>query len=111
MCRALAMLPETYQKWSLPKVGVFVNASCDTIQSTIKAYGLEKVQLHGDESPQQVEEIKRQLDVELIKVFRIGVDWSWKGFGTLPAPCGLFSFLIPTGLLSEALVTVSIGNC
>ncbi|WP_163380042.1 phosphoribosylanthranilate isomerase [Cyclobacterium sp. SYSU L10401] len=70
--------PETYQKWSLPKVGVFVNASCDTIQSTVKAYGLGKVQLHGDELPQQLEEIKRQLDVELIKVFRIGADWSWK---------------------------------
>lgn len=71
--------PKYYQGVSLPKVGVFVNASPDKIQGVGKAYGLDKVQLHGDESPEQVREIKALTGLPLIKVFRVGKEWSWQG--------------------------------
>ncbi|MDN3688424.1 phosphoribosylanthranilate isomerase [Cyclobacterium jeungdonense] len=76
---AFSVDPQYYQRLSLPKVGVFVNATPDEIQRVGKAYGLDKVQLHGDESPGQVREIKIQTGLPLIKVLRIGKDWSWQG--------------------------------
>ena len=36
----------------IKKVGVFVNASIEDIQQTVKICGLDVVQLHGDESPE-----------------------------------------------------------
>ncbi|SHN25980.1 phosphoribosylanthranilate isomerase [Cyclobacterium lianum] len=70
--------PDSYRKWPIPRVGVFVNASAALIRSTVHAYGLDKVQLHGDESVGQVEEIRNGFEGELIKVFRMGADWSWE---------------------------------
>ena len=37
---------------SLKKVGVFVNASYETIIEKIKTHNLQAVQLHGEESPE-----------------------------------------------------------
>lgn len=71
--------PEFYEVVSLPKVGVFVNAGPEEIQRVAMSYGLDKVQLHGDESPEQVREIKKLTGLPLIKVFRVGKDWSWQG--------------------------------
>lgn len=53
------------------KVGVFVNASMDIIKEQIDLYGLDMLQLHGDESPEFVAEAK-SLGVKVMKVF--GVD-------------------------------------
>src|SRR5215212_7257681 len=36
---------------SLEKVGVFVNASEEFINAQVELYGLDLVQLHGDETP------------------------------------------------------------
>ena len=52
-----------------PKVGVFVNARQRYLLDMVKIYGLEYVQLHGDESPEYVEMVKQQ--VKVIKVFSI----------------------------------------
>ncbi|WP_411954612.1 phosphoribosylanthranilate isomerase [Alkalibacillus sp. S2W] len=52
---------------SIQKVGVFVNASKDTLEQTAHEVGLDYVQLHGDESPEFCE----QLNVPYIKSFRI----------------------------------------
>ncbi|WP_162343526.1 phosphoribosylanthranilate isomerase [Cyclobacterium salsum] len=74
-----SVVPEYYQGVALTKVGVFVNASPDEIQGVARTYGLDKVQLHGDETPEQVREIKNLTGISLIKVFRIGKEWSWQG--------------------------------
>lgn len=42
----------------LMKVGVFVNASTETISDTCHTVGLDAVQLHGSERPEQVAEIE-----------------------------------------------------
>ncbi|NIK12073.1 phosphoribosylanthranilate isomerase [Alkalibacillus almallahensis] len=52
---------------SIQKVGVFVNASKDTLEQTAYEVGLDYVQLHGDEPPEFCE----QLNVPYIKSFRI----------------------------------------
>ncbi len=55
--------------FDLRKVGVFVNQSYDEIMATIEDYGLDVVQLHGDESPDLCEELSE--NTEVIKAFRI----------------------------------------
>ncbi len=58
------------------RVGVFVNAAPQEIVQTILDFRLRYVQLHGDESPVMVAELKRQLaaaapDVKIIKAFGV----------------------------------------
>ncbi|MBW4443988.1 MAG: phosphoribosylanthranilate isomerase [Plectolyngbya sp. WJT66-NPBG17] len=55
---------------SIDRVGVFLNASIDTIQETIAIANLNVVQLHGNESPAFCQEV-RSLNVKLIKALRI----------------------------------------
>jgi phosphoribosylanthranilate isomerase len=51
------------------KVGVFVNAPINYVLGQIEKYGLDAVQLHGDESPEYI--IRLPKEVEIIKA--IGV--------------------------------------
>ena len=53
----------------LKKVGVFVNHSYDEVMAIVEEYGLDVVQLHGDESPDTCEALSEE--TEVIKVFRI----------------------------------------
>ncbi len=55
--------------FDLKKVGVFVNADYDEIMQMIEDYGLDVVQLHGDETPELCEELSDE--VEVIKAFSI----------------------------------------
>jgi phosphoribosylanthranilate isomerase len=64
-------------KLRLGKVGVFVNATYDEVMKQVDSYGLDMVQLHGDETPRFCEQLANYITV--IKVFRLGeddpVDW------------------------------------
>lgn len=51
------------------KVGVFVNASLNDILNKIKVYRLNLVQLHGNESPEFCNTLKKQIQV--IKAFPV----------------------------------------
>jgi phosphoribosylanthranilate isomerase len=55
--------------FDLKKVGVFVNPEMIDVLDAIDDYGLDAVQLHGDESPEMCEDLSSE--VEVIKVFRI----------------------------------------
>jgi len=55
------------------KVGVFVNEASEIINSVSKKVGLNIVQLHGDETPQQINEI----NLPVIKAFRIRNDFNF----------------------------------
>ena len=55
--------------FDLKKVGVFVNADYDEIMEAVEDYGLDVVQLHGDESPELCEELSEE--VEVIKAFKV----------------------------------------
>jgi len=69
---------------SLKKIGVFVNASEDSIMSNVENYGLDMVQLHGDETPGFCKIISDQITVS--KAFRItqtneqNIDWMIKPY-------------------------------
>lgn len=61
----------------LGKVGVFVNATYDEVMRQVDDYGLDMVQLHGDETPRFCEQLANYITV--IKVFRMSendpIDW------------------------------------
>ena len=59
-------------KLRLGKVGVFVNATYDEVMKQVDSYGLDMVQLHGDETPRFCEQLSNYITV--IKVFRLGED-------------------------------------
>jgi phosphoribosylanthranilate isomerase len=64
-------------KLRLGKVGVFVNASYDDVMKQVDEYGLDMIQLHGDENPRLCDQLASYVTV--IKVFRLGdndpIDW------------------------------------
>lgn len=59
------------------KVGVFVDASLSEIADKVQKFGLSTIQLHGDESVEEVGEIKEKSGLEVFKVFSINkyIDW------------------------------------
>lgn len=53
-------------------IGVFANATIGEIVETVSTAGLTGVQLHGDESPQFCQQLKKQLsEIEIIKALRV----------------------------------------
>jgi phosphoribosylanthranilate isomerase len=68
----------------LQKAGVFVNASEEEINTQVELYGLDLVQLHGDETPAFCKHISNTVSV--IKAFRItkyneqNIDWMVKPY-------------------------------
>ncbi len=52
------------------KVGVFVNDSIETLIEISDDVGLDVIQLHGDETPEFVIELKAKTGLEIIKAFR-----------------------------------------
>jgi phosphoribosylanthranilate isomerase len=66
------------EKLKVFKIGVFVNASYDEVMKHVDNYGLDMVQLHGDERPYYCERLSNYISV--IKAFRISQDDSieWK---------------------------------
>lgn len=63
---ALAELPK-----SIKKTGVFVNALAEEVLALSQTWGLQAVQLHGDETPETCEMLQKE-GLEVIKVFRVG---------------------------------------
>lgn len=77
----------------IKKTGVFVNASVNEIREKQRAFGLEAIQLHGDETPGLCEQIKNS-DVQVIKAF--GIDDSFD-FNVLATYAGVVDhFLFDT---------------
>lgn len=73
------------------KIGVFVNSKYDEVMNTVDAFGLDMVQLHGDETPYQCDKIASQIQV--IKAFRFAdgdhVEWMTKDYYNC---CDMFMF-------------------
>jgi len=58
--------------FDIKKVGVFVNESLDKIIKTAEEYGLDIIQLHGDETPAVCRRLSEE--IEVIKTFRVNGD-------------------------------------
>lgn len=65
MTEPLSEIPQ-----GIKKVGVFVDTSLENVKKTTQAYGLDLVQLHGQESPEFCRELQNKA-VKIIKVFSI----------------------------------------
>jgi phosphoribosylanthranilate isomerase len=76
---------------SIKKVGVFVNESSDNINSKIKKYDLDLIQLHGNESPEFCKNL-RQKNIEIIKVFSVDDDFDFEVLNQYENVCDYFLF-------------------
>ena len=74
----------------IKKVGVFVDETTKQIKEKIKLFGLDAVQLHGDESPRQCAALLNLCEV--IKAFRIGPDFDFKTLTPYQDHCTYFLF-------------------
>ena len=74
LCVTGKLKPEELKKVDLEikKVGVFKDPEMIDVLDAIEDYGLDAVELHGNESPQMCEDLSSA--VEVIKVFRVGKD-------------------------------------
>ena len=82
---------------TIRKTGVFVNASEEIILEKVEIYSLSAVQLHGDETANFCENLKKQLsaagkNVELIKVFSINDAFDFKQLKAFEGVADLFLF-------------------
>lgn len=69
---------EKLKKVALRKVGVFVNETIEVILEKIEQFQLSAVQLHGSESAEFVQELKRKTNTELWKVNSIKDEIDWQ---------------------------------
>ena len=78
-------------KLRIGKVGVFVNTPYEQMMHVVDEYGLDMVQLQGDETPRACEQIANYVSV--IKVFRLGendpISWITKPY---EESCDMFLF-------------------
>lgn len=57
------------------KIGVFVNATVEEIVEIEDVVQLDTVQLHGDETPQFIENLRSESDATIIRAIRISPDF------------------------------------
>lgn len=78
---------------SLPQfirpVGVFVNRSVEEVAATARRYGLERVQLHGDESPADCARL-RSMGLKVYKAIAIGDTPDWERYRPYEGSVDLF---------------------
>lgn len=77
------------------RVGVFVNASLEEISRRIHQFGLQSVQLHGDEEPAFCRKVGN-LGVEVIKAFSIRSEADIEATQTYEGRCHYLLFDTPT---------------
>lgn len=78
----------------LNSIGVFVDASLTTVVNTVKIGGLTGVQLHGEESLQFCQDLRKILpEIEIIKAFRV------RSLESLTENLATYSSMVDTFLL------------
>ncbi|WP_247237970.1 phosphoribosylanthranilate isomerase [Telluribacter sp. SYSU D00476] len=76
---------------SIKKVGVFVNANPGYIQTMVKRFDLQYVQLHGNELP-DICRIIRQKGVNIIKAFQVDENFNFAMLNNYKPFCDMFLF-------------------
>lgn len=71
-------LAESIRNFSVNKVGVFVNAGMEEICEKAGLFGLDAIQLHGDESPEFAKMLKGKTGKSVWKVFLVGEEMDWE---------------------------------
>ena len=79
----------------IEKIGVFVNQNEEEIEQRVRLNGLSGVQLHGEESPADVESLSMLLQgtgVKIIKAFPVGDSMDWDQLKPYESVCDYFLF-------------------
>jgi phosphoribosylanthranilate isomerase len=76
---------------SIKKVGVFVNHTIKFIEEKIKKYGLDLLQLHGEEDIEQCKELKSK-GYKIVKAFQVGDRFDFAVTEPYKAYCDYFLF-------------------
>ncbi len=76
---------------STRKVGVFVNAHPDFILKNVKKYGLDLIQLHGDELPDVCRNIQSR-GISIIKAFQVDENFQFGRLNNYKPHCDYFLF-------------------
>ena len=84
----------------IKKVGVFVDASLDYIQSVVTSHELQAVQLHGIETTEYCELIQ-SLGVEVLKAFSIKEDFDFSVLEEYENNCDYFLLILKEHCLGE----------
>ena len=82
----------TYMPVNAKRVGVFVNADIKQISLIATEYGLDYIQLHGNESPYFCREVKRTTGKSLIKAFSIAQTKDLANVNSFADYCDYFLF-------------------
>lgn len=82
---------KSIQSIQVPKVGVFVNENIDFVLSKIDEFDLSVLQLHGNESPRYVEELKLKTNRKIWKVISVDETINWE---TLRDYLGLVEYFL-----------------
>jgi tryptophan synthase beta subunit len=69
-CEIIYQLPQ-----EVLKVGVFVNESLEKISAITEIAKVNVIQLHGEETPEFVRELKAKTNLEIIKAFRVSPEF------------------------------------
>ena len=80
---------------SIKKVGVFVNEDIKAVAQNIQTYKLDVIQLHGNESPCYVKELKELLKnntIQIIKVFAVKDTFDFSLLEPYEGLCDYFLF-------------------
>ncbi|MFI3323406.1 MAG: phosphoribosylanthranilate isomerase [Rikenellaceae bacterium] len=88
--RFVAKLPAMMPK-EAKRVGVFVDATLEDIGLAVKLYGLDFVQLHGGESPEEVVRVAA-LGVKTIKAFAVDAKFDFASTQPYAEVCDLLLF-------------------
>lgn len=75
----------------IQKIGVFVNESVDVIRTYIRKYGLNGIQLHGEESPEDCKAVKK-LGVEVFKAVSVDSNFNFESLRSYGGDVDYFIF-------------------
>jgi phosphoribosylanthranilate isomerase len=81
-----------FKNLAVQKVGVFVNADLEFVIQKVEDYGLDYVQLHGDEDLDYIMRLRLSSPIKIIKVVRVGDEVDWDALRGLEAVVDLFLF-------------------
>ncbi len=68
-------------------VGLFVNPTADEVSRHVEEIGLTAVQLHGEEPPALGDSLRRKLDIEIWKAYRVATSEDLRAVARAAWPC------------------------
>lgn len=96
--RNVTEIPDVIIPNTIKKVGVFVDKEIEFITKTATSFGLDYIQLHGNETPEFCSKLNSPLErglrgvFKIIKAFNISADFDFEKLEAYEASCDYFLF-------------------